>query len=95
MSAMSDRPIARLIVGLCSISLALHFSLESAGAFEPLNTGYSQASGSIDTHEEDHFLTHLNVSAEAAAGRGSGPPLLVWFGAPPLLVPLLTPPRSL
>jgi hypothetical protein len=95
MFAMSDWPITRLIVGLCSISLALHFSVESTGAFEPLDPGYSQASGSLDTHEEDHFLTQLDVSADAAAGRASGPPFLVWFGAPPLLVPLLPPPRSL
>ena len=92
---MTDRTISALIVALCSVGLAFHFSLESLGAFEPLDTGYSQASGSIDTHEEDHFLANLDVSAESADGHRPGPPLLHWFGAPPLLLPLLTPPRSL
>ncbi len=92
---MSDRPIPAAIVGLCSISLAFHFSVESLGVFEPLETGFSQASGSIDTHEEDHFLANPDVSAESADWHRPGPPLLHWFGAPPLLLPLLTPPRSL
>jgi hypothetical protein len=94
MSAVIKRVLVALIVGLCAVSLSLHFAVESLGGVQDHFIG-EQAQGMSDAHEGDQFVT-----GEA----GYDNPARAWISLPftstlktvsCLPHPLFQPPRSI
>jgi hypothetical protein len=55
MCAITKRVIVTLIIGLCAISLALHFVAESLGGIQDHFIG-GGTQGKFDSHEGDQFI---------------------------------------
>jgi hypothetical protein len=98
MSATIDRAAFRhvlvcLVIGLCAVSLAMHFSVESLGVVDAIHFHGEHGDGLHGAHEDDHFIIAAsgNNHTESAAQTISA---VCTTSRSIFLVPFPPPPKS-